>query len=104
MPNTTCRSRIPKRGPAAGERCIPSKQIIGAELCSLADRVLVAEGKPQVYGTQAKAPGRLWKGHEPVPEPIEDERNVDKRRAEVGLPPLADYLKMMKEMYFPNDK
>jgi hypothetical protein len=56
-----------------------------------------------VYGTQAKAPPN-WKGHEPVLEPIEDEANVDKRRAEVGLPPLAEYLLMLKKVYFPNDK
>ena len=80
-----------------------AKKLSGQNYALLLDRVLVAEGKPQVYGTQAKAPG-LWKGHEPVLEPIEDERNVDKRRAEVGLPPLADYLKMMKQMYYPNDK
>ncbi len=69
----------------------------------LLDRVLVREGKPQVYGTQAKAPPN-WKGHDPVLEPIEDEANVDKRRAEVGLPPLAEYLVQLKELYFPNDK
>jgi hypothetical protein len=67
----------------------------------LLDRVLVAEGKPQVYGTQAKG---QWKGHEPVLEPIEDEANVDKRRAEVGLPPLAEYLVTLKQFYFPKDK
>lgn len=69
----------------------------------LVDRVLVREGKPQIYGTQAKSADH-WKGHEPVLEPIEDEANVDKRRAEVGLPPVAEYLVMLKEMYFPKDK
>lgn len=67
----------------------------------LLDRVLVREGKPQVFGTQAKA---KWKGQEPVLEAIEDEANVDKRRAEVGLPPLAEYLVMLKQMYFPKHK
>jgi hypothetical protein len=28
------------------------------------------------------------------PHPIDDEANVDKRRQEVGLSPLADYLKL----------
>ena len=69
----------------------------------LLDRVLVREGKSQVYGTQAKGV-QNWKGHDPVLEPIEDEANVDKRRAEVGLPPLAEYLVQMKQFYFPNDK
>ena len=69
----------------------------------LLDRVLVREGKPQVYGTQAKS-ADMWKNHEPVFEPIEDEANVDKRRAEVGLPSLAEYRSLLKQMYFPNDK
>jgi hypothetical protein len=42
----------------------------------LLDRVLVSEGKPQVYGTQAKAFDKR-KGKEPVPEPIENEAGVD---------------------------
>ena len=62
--------------------------------------MLVGDGKPQVYGTQAK-PFDQWKGTVPVLEPIEDEANVNKRRAEVGLFPLSDYLRMLKDMYFP---
>ena len=55
------------------------------------DRVLVGEGKRQLYGTQ-------FDGHmEPLP--IEDEKNVDKRRAEVGLPPLAEYKAQMRKVY-----
>ena len=80
-----------------------SRTLPGREYALLLDRVLVGEGKPQVYGTQAKHLNQ-WKGHEPVLQPIEDEKNVDKRRAEVGLPPLADYLKFLREMYFPKDK
>ena len=69
----------------------------------LFDRVLVREGKPQVYGTQAKGLDQ-WKGKEPVLEPIEDEANVDRRRAEVGLPPLSEYRVTLKRMYFPKAK
>ena len=68
----------------------------------LLDRVLVGEGKPQVYGTQGKR-FEDWKGKEPELEPIEDEANVDKRRAEVGLPPLAEYVKFLKQMYLPEE-
>jgi hypothetical protein len=75
----------------------------GQDYALLLDRVLVGEGKPQVYGTQAKR-FEAWKGREPVLEPIEDEGNVDKRRAEVGLPPLSEYREMLKQMYFPQDK
>jgi hypothetical protein len=48
----------------------------------LLDGIRVAEGKPQVYGTRDKQGGGVY--------PIEDEANVNKRRAEVGLPPLAE--------------
>ena len=57
------------------------------------------EGKPQVYGTQFKI-----KGQELIPAPIEDEQNVDRRRAEVGLPSLAEYLEFAKRMYFLEKK
>lgn len=72
----------------------------GQSYALLLDRVLVGEGKPQVYGTQAKR-FEEWKGQEPVLEPIEDEANVDKRRAEVGLPPLSEYREGLKQFYFP---
>jgi hypothetical protein len=52
----------------------------------LTDRIRTFEGRPQLYGTQFD-----WddKG-EMSPKPIEDEANVDARRASVDLPPLAE--------------
>jgi hypothetical protein len=52
---------------------------------------LVGDNKPQRYGTQ------LDVGFKPMP--IEDEKNVDKRRAAVGLSPLVEYLKTTRNMY-----
>ena len=66
----------------------------------LLDRVLAHEGKPQVYGMSVNH----WNGREPVLDPIEDEANVNKRRARIGLPPLSEYLEFMKKMYFPQSK
>lgn len=77
-----------------------SGNLSGQSYALLLDRVLVGEGKPQVYGTQAKP---FDKGKEPRLELIEDEVNVDKRRAEVGLPPLSEYVKLLKQMYFPQE-
>ena len=85
------------------ERAYKRGELSGQDYALLLDRVLVGEGKPQVYGTQAKR-FEEWKGKEPVLQPIEDEGNVDKRRAEVGLPPLSEYREMLKQMYFPQDK
>jgi hypothetical protein len=60
-------------------------------LAYLEDRVAVAKGEPQVYGTQMRCgPGG------PVPAtPIRDEPGVDHRRAAAGLDPLASYLAEM---------
>ena len=54
----------------------------------LTDRVLVNEEKEQKYGTQLirNEQGKL------TPAPIEGEVNVDKRRKEVGLSLLSDYV------------
>jgi len=71
----------------------------GKDYALLLDRVLLSANKPQYYGTQAQI-----KGHEIVLDPIQDEANVDKRRAEVGLPPLAEYLKELRQIYFPDEK
>jgi len=85
------------------EKAYRSGGLSGQSYALLLDRVLVGEGKPQVYGTQAKR-FEEWKGQEPVLEPIEDEANVDKRRAEVGLPPLSEYREMLKRFYFPQSQ
>lgn len=57
------------------------------DVAYLTDRVRLAENKKQVYGTQLVAVNGVFK-----PRPLEDPANVDKRRAEVGPPTLAEYL------------
>ena len=59
------------------------------DLAYLEDRVRVADGRPQLYGTQwgTDAAGSL------VPRtPIEDAAGVDQRRADAGLDTLDAYL------------
>jgi len=56
-------------------------------LALLEDRVLTKQGKPQTYGSQVRT-GKTGK-YEFFP--IQDERNVNKRRAAVGLEPLEAY-------------
>lgn len=51
------------------------------------DRILMREGRPQLYGTQIAGMNNMM-----VVYPIEDEANVDKRRKEMGLEPLDEYL------------
>ena len=78
------------------EQAVKQKEAPADHLAYLTDRVLVAEGKPQRYGTQFHTvDGKL------VPEPIEDEAHVDARRKEVGLPPMAEYERLMRSMSQP---
>jgi len=77
--------------------------LTGQNYALFTDRVLVESGKPQIYGTAAK-PMDQWNGKEPVFQPIEDEANVDKRRAAVGLIPLSEYREFLKQLYFPQEK
>jgi len=63
------------------------------DLAYLTDRVLMREGKPQIYGTQFMEFNGQMKPH-----PIEDEANVDSRRAKVGLEPFAVYAERMRSL------
>lgn len=54
------------------------------------DRILMRNGKPQIYGSQV-IPNQTTKKYELYN--LYDPKNVDKRRAEMGLEPLQDYLK-----------
>jgi hypothetical protein len=82
------------------EAAYESGQASGESYALLTDKILTSEGKPQIYGSRAR-PTEEWVDGEPVLYEIEDEANVDRRRAEVGMPPLAGYLKFMKGLYFP---
>jgi len=77
--------------------------LTGQNYALFTDRVLVESGKPQIYGTAAK-PFDQWNGREPVFQPIEDEANLEKRRAAVGLMPMSEYREFMKHLYFPQEK
>lgn len=59
-------------------------------LALLEDRILTKQGKKQIYGSQLTQYGSDEKY---VFLPIEDEANVNKRRATVGLEPIEDYAK-----------
>jgi hypothetical protein len=58
------------------------------EYAYLTDRVLLAEGRSQVYGTQVTRRDDAW-----VPRDLRDPELVDERRAAAGLEPLAEYLR-----------
>jgi len=64
------------------------------DLAYLTDRVAVAKGEPQTYGTQIRCDRK-----KPVPPtPIADPAAVEELRAEAGLESLSAYLKEMKKV------
>lgn len=67
-------------------------EVSGANVAYLTDRIRVAEGRPQVYGTQVER----WDGYDPVPFDIEDPKRVDERRAALGMDTLADYFDLFR--------
>ena len=77
--------------------------VSGPNYALFVDRVLTEEGKLQIYGSRT-LPFDRWQDGEPALYPIEDEANVDKRRAEVGLSPLSEYREMLKQMYHPGKR
>lgn len=66
------------------EKAVEANDAFPRHVAYLTDRVLIKEGKRQRYGTQ-------FNGSQPFP--IEAPGDVDKRRAAVGLEPLAEYAK-----------
>lgn len=73
------------------EKAGPS-EVDAADVALLTDRVLLAAGEKQRYGTQFKR-----RGKDLVLEPTEDMASLDARRAQAGLPPLETYKSMMLE-------
>jgi hypothetical protein len=69
-------------------------EVSPTDMAYLVDRVRVGEGRPQVYGTQFCTDPSGQFG----PHPIEEEAKVDERRASVGLGPLDEYRKTMREL------
>lgn len=60
-----------------------------SDLALLEDRVALRQGKRQIYGSQV---GQNYTSPKSYLLPLQDPDNVDKRRAEVGLQPIAEYL------------
>ncbi len=69
-----------------------------SDLALLEDRVALGQGKKQIYGSQMNQDQETGKY---TVSPIEDEANVNKRRAAVGLEPIEEYVKYWGIVYKP---
>jgi hypothetical protein len=66
----------------------------GGSVALLTDRLEVHAGRPQLYGTQLSLRNGRW-----VLDPIADSAGVDERRHRMGLPPLAEYLRLIDSVF-----
>jgi hypothetical protein len=71
------------------ERAVADGEAGARDLAFLRDRVLVNEGREQIYGTQIAG---VVDGA-PVPWPCADPARMDERRAAVGIPPFDEYVR-----------
>lgn len=76
------------------EKAYAAGEAQGQQIALLTDRVAVQRGKPQVYGTQASVVNGRFKLN-----PIADSANVDARRAKLGMPPVAAYMRILDSLY-----
>lgn len=61
-----------------------------SQMALMQDRMLMNDGKPQIYGSQVVSDHESdgWKLYD-----LKEPKKVDKRRAAIGMEPLSDYLK-----------
>lgn len=73
------------------ENAVKMKQAEGWHLAFLKDRLLTLSGRPQIYGTQFDRDENGW----PVPYPIQNEDEVNEKRADLGLNTLEERMAEM---------
>jgi Family of unknown function (DUF6624) len=72
---------------------LPMGEVDPIQVAMLEDRIRCYSGLPQIYGTQFDWDER----GEMQPRPIEDAAHVDARRTAIGLPPLAEKLREIRD-------
>lgn len=79
------------------EQAIKSGSLLAEHFANLVDRKALAQHQHQIYGTQFIS---ALKSGNHCRAPIIEETQVNKRRSEIGLPPLEAY-EVAKRMHFP---
>lgn len=76
------------------KRAFKRRELSPSEYSNYIDRLLLHQKKPQIYGTQFDVKdGKL------VLSAVENIKDLDERRREIGLPSMAEYVKILREMY-----
>jgi len=75
-------------------KAFKNKEMPPMAYANFVDRLRLHQGKKQLYGS-----GFEFKAGKMVLSPTEDLKNLEERRAKIGLPPMAEAIKMMEEIY-----
>jgi len=75
------------------EKAVKNGDLSKQQYALMKDRMLMDDGKPQLYGSQIKN-GKLYK--------LENPKSVNERRKEMGMEPIEDYLKYFHIQFNPN--
>jgi hypothetical protein len=74
-------------------KALPAGEVSAEKLAMLEDRILMHQGKPQIFGSQFNlAPGGSFQF-----APVVDAANLDARRSAAGMMPMRAYVCMMEE-------
>lgn len=76
------------------KKAFESRVLSAMDYANFTDRLLVNLGEPQVYGSNFE-----FKDGKLVMSRTKDVRNLDRRRHALGLPPIAEYARELKETY-----
>ena len=71
-----------------------NKELDPMGYANFVDRLRLHQGKKQLYGT-----GFEFKDGKMILSRTEDLQHLEKRRKKIGLPPMSEAVKMMKEIY-----
>ncbi|MFC6267834.1 DUF6624 domain-containing protein [Frigoriflavimonas asaccharolytica] len=74
------------------EKAVENGDLSKQQYALMKDRILMDEGKPQIYGSQIEN-GKLYT--------LENPETVNVRRKEMGMEPIEEYLKYFNIMFNP---
>lgn len=75
-------------------KAFKNKELPPMAFANFVDRLRLHQKKKQLYGT-----GFEFKDGKMVLSPTEDLKGLEKRRRKIGLPPMSEAVKMMREIY-----
>jgi hypothetical protein len=84
--------RVRSLGPIS--KAFKKKEIPPMAYANFVDRLRLHQGKKQLYGS-----GFEFKNGKLVLSPTEDIKNLENRRKKISLPPMAEYIKGLEEIY-----